>query len=56
MFNLLIEAVAEDGLVKAFSVVSARTFALAVQWHPGGKVEEKKGVIVKRKKITGLEV
>ncbi len=35
--NLLIEAVAEDGLVEAFSVVSARTFAMAVQWHPEWK-------------------
>jgi len=37
--NLLIEAVAEDGLVEAFSVVSASTFAMAVQWHPEWKVE-----------------
>ena len=32
--NLLIEAVAEDGLIEAFSVVNATTFAMAVQWHP----------------------
>ncbi len=31
---LTIEALAEDGLVEAFSVTSATTFALAVQWHP----------------------
>lgn len=36
--NFLIEAVAEDGLVEAFSVVSASTFAIAVQWHPEWKV------------------
>jgi len=40
--NLSIEAVAEDGLVEAFSVVSASTFALAVQWHPEWKAGENK--------------
>lgn len=32
--GLQIEAVALDGLVEAVSVVNARSFALAVQWHP----------------------
>ncbi|WP_025917291.1 gamma-glutamyl-gamma-aminobutyrate hydrolase family protein [Herminiimonas sp. CN] len=32
--GLRVEAVAEDGLVEAYSVESAPGFALAVQWHP----------------------
>jgi len=32
--GLEIEAVAEDGLIEAFSVRDAKSFALAVQWHP----------------------
>ncbi|MDN3525552.1 gamma-glutamyl-gamma-aminobutyrate hydrolase family protein [Halomonas sabkhae] len=32
--GLRIEAVAPDGLVEAASVTGARSFALAVQWHP----------------------
>lgn len=32
--GLRVEAVASDGLVEALSVVSATTFAFAVQWHP----------------------
>lgn len=32
--GLKIEALAEDGLVEAFSVESARGFSLCVQWHP----------------------
>jgi putative glutamine amidotransferase len=32
--GLLIEAVAPDGLIEAFSVRDAREFAMAVQWHP----------------------
>jgi len=32
--NLTIEALAEDGLVEAFSVSDAVSFAIAVQWHP----------------------
>lgn len=32
--SLAIEAVAPDGLIEAVSVVDARAFALAVQWHP----------------------
>ncbi|GAB2848279.1 gamma-glutamyl-gamma-aminobutyrate hydrolase family protein [Pseudoduganella ginsengisoli] len=35
--GLQIEAVAEDGLVEAYSVIDAR-FALAVQWHPEWQV------------------
>jgi putative glutamine amidotransferase len=36
--DLAIEARAHDGLVEAFRVKSAPTFALAVQWHPEWKV------------------
>lgn len=32
--GLLVEAVAPDGLIEAFSVAQATTFALGVQWHP----------------------
>jgi putative glutamine amidotransferase len=32
--NLVVEARAEDGLIEAFSVAGAKSFALAVQWHP----------------------
>jgi putative glutamine amidotransferase len=32
--GLAVEAVADDGLIEAVSVTSARAFALAVQWHP----------------------
>lgn len=32
--GLTIEATAPDGLIEAFSVKDAKTFALAVQWHP----------------------
>jgi len=35
-----VEAVADDGLIEAFSVDSAKGFALAVQWHPEWKVLE----------------
>lgn len=34
------EATAPDGLIEAFSVSSASTFALGVQWHPEWKVME----------------
>ena len=37
--GLVINAVAEDGLVEAMSVAKASTFAVAVQWHPEWKVE-----------------
>lgn len=36
--DLAVEARAPDGLVEAFRVRSAPTFALAVQWHPEWKV------------------
>lgn len=32
--GLQVEAMAEDGLVEAFSLTGASAFALAVQWHP----------------------
>lgn len=32
--GVTVEAIADDGLVEAFSVDSAKAFALAVQWHP----------------------
>jgi putative glutamine amidotransferase len=32
--GLLVEAVADDGLVEAYSVASASGFTLAMQWHP----------------------
>ncbi len=38
--GLFIEAQADDGLVEAFSIVSAPSFALAVQWHPEWRVTE----------------
>ena len=37
--NLTIEALAEDGLVEAFSVTNSSAFAIAVQWHPEWQVE-----------------
>jgi putative glutamine amidotransferase len=36
--GLSIEARAPDGLVEAFRVQAAPTFALAVQWHPEWQV------------------
>ena len=38
--NLTIEATAADGLVEAISVSNAKSFALAVQWHPEWKAAE----------------
>ncbi|NMM29366.1 MAG: gamma-glutamyl-gamma-aminobutyrate hydrolase family protein [Glaciimonas sp.] len=38
--GLRVEAVAEDGLVEAYSVESAPGFALAVQWHPEWRLTE----------------
>ena len=35
--RLIAEAIAEDGLIEAFSVRDAPTFAFAVQWHPEWK-------------------
>jgi putative glutamine amidotransferase len=38
--GLRIEARAPDGLIEAFSVIDAKSFALGVQWHPEWKVTE----------------
>lgn len=38
--GVTVEAVADDGLVEAFHVDSADTFALAIQWHPEWRVTE----------------
>lgn len=38
--GLLVEALAEDGLVEAFSVKDSPAFNLAVQWHPEWKTRE----------------
>jgi putative glutamine amidotransferase len=38
--GLRVEGLAPDGLVEAFSVDNARTFALGVQWHPEWRVTE----------------
>jgi putative glutamine amidotransferase len=38
--DLAVEARAPDGLVEAFRVKSAPTFALAVQWHPEWQVSK----------------
>jgi putative glutamine amidotransferase len=38
--GVAVEAVADDGLVEAFRVDSAPSFALAVQWHPEWRVTE----------------
>lgn len=38
--GLDVEAVAEDGLIEAFTVRDAPGFNLAVQWHPEWKVRE----------------
>ena len=35
---LVTEATADDGIIEAFRVSDARSFALAVQWHPEWKV------------------
>lgn len=37
--GLRVEAVAEDGLVEAFSVSDAPGFSLAVQWHPEWRIQ-----------------
>jgi putative glutamine amidotransferase len=36
--GLRVEALADDGLVEAFSVIDAQAFALGVQWHPEWQV------------------
>jgi putative glutamine amidotransferase len=38
--GVTVEAVADDGLVEAFQVDGAKSFALAVQWHPEWKVTQ----------------
>lgn len=38
--DLRVEGVAPDGLIEAFSVEGAKSFALGVQWHPEWKVRE----------------
>ncbi len=38
--SVMVEAIADDGLVEAFRVDEARNFALAVQWHPEWQVTE----------------
>jgi putative glutamine amidotransferase len=38
--RLVTEAKAEDGVIEAFRIDGAKTFALAVQWHPEWRVME----------------
>jgi len=38
--GVTVEAVADDGLIEAFTVDSAAGFALAVQWHPEWQVAQ----------------
>ncbi len=38
--GVTVEAVADDGLIEGFRVDDARTFALAVQWHPEWRVRD----------------
>ena len=38
--GLRVEATADDGLIEAYSVADARSFALAVQWHPEWRLAE----------------
>jgi putative glutamine amidotransferase len=38
--RLVTETTAEDGVIEAFRINGAKTFALAVQWHPEWKVME----------------
>ena len=38
--GLTVEATAPDGLIEAFSVTGAPSFALAVQWHPEMRVHD----------------
>lgn len=38
--GLMVEATAPDGLIEAFSVKDAPSFALAVQWHPEMRVHD----------------
>jgi len=36
--GLSVEARASDGVIEAFRVTAARSFAIAVQWHPEWRV------------------
>ena len=36
--RLVVEAKADDGVIEAFRIDGAKTFALAVQWHPEWQV------------------
>lgn len=38
--GVTVEAIADDGLIEAFSVDEAGSFALAVQWHPEWKAAD----------------
>jgi putative glutamine amidotransferase len=38
--GLQVEAMAEDGLIEAYSVATAAGFTLAMQWHPEWKIVE----------------
>jgi len=38
--GLRVEATAPDGLVEAFSIEGASSFALAVQWHPEMRIDD----------------
>lgn len=38
--GLLVEALADDGLVEAYAVAAVPGFALGVQWHPEWQVED----------------
>lgn len=38
--GLLVEALADDGLVEAYTVAAMPGFALGVQWHPEWQVEQ----------------
>jgi len=40
--GVTVEAVADDGLIEAFTVDGAQAFALGVQWHPEWRVTENK--------------
>ncbi len=38
--GLRVEARADDGLIEAFSVIGAKSFNLALQWHPEWRIAE----------------
>jgi putative glutamine amidotransferase len=38
--GVTVEAIADDGLIEAFTVDAAPGFALGVQWHPEWRVTE----------------